>query len=146
MSSGEFGGDPPCWAHLIEDDDAGEGGLVFDLGADISRSGGAVWSLSHGGDLDANLVRLAAGEKTGAHVNREVDVLVVVRSGDGELRVDDRQRWLGPDHLALVPKGSMRTNRGRRCWYRLSERASTTWPLGISPAREGDRNEPRNSA
>ncbi|MDW3221128.1 MAG: cupin domain-containing protein [Acidimicrobiales bacterium] len=142
MSGGELGGDPPCWAHLL-DDDAGEDALVVDLGAEPSRSGGAVWSLPHGGDLDANLVRLDAGEEIGAHVNREVDVLIVVRGGDGELVVDGRRRRLGPDHLALVPKGSMRSIVAEDTGIVYLSVHRRRGPLGITPRPEKeDPDEP----
>lgn len=74
----DVGGDAPCWAHLFADatvhddavhDDAHAGaavaaasGIVVDLGATDTRGrDGVVWSLPHGGDLDANLVRLGGG-------------------------------------------------------------------------------------
>lgn len=114
MSNTELGGDPPCWAHLVDNDPGDTSSnesvrLVVDLGAAPSGSGGAVWSLPHGGDLDANLVRLEPGGGIGAHVNEEVDVLLFVQSGTGELSVDGDLRPLGADHLALVPKGSQRS-------------------------------------
>ncbi len=85
------------------------GGLVADLGAVSVGSGGAIWSLPHGGDLDANLVRLDPGAGIDSHVNNEVDVLVFVQSGTATLTVDGDTTHLGPDHLALIPKGSRRT-------------------------------------
>lgn len=85
------------------------GTLVADLGAVSVGSGGAVWSLPHGGDLDANLVRLDPGAAIDAHVNDELDVLLFVQSGTAVLTVDDQAQSLGPDHLALIPKGSRRT-------------------------------------
>lgn len=115
MSNDDIGGDPACWTHLFEDDDvdtsAGEDGvgLVVDLSAESPGPSGAVWSLPHGGDLDANLVRLDPGVGIDAHVNNEVDVLVSVRSGSAHLTIDGHTAELGPDHLALIPKGSRRT-------------------------------------
>ncbi len=85
------------------------GALVVDLGAASAGSGGAVWSLPHGGDLDANLVRLDPGAGIDAHVNNDLDVLVFVRSGTADLIVDGRTQRLSPDHLALIPKGSQRS-------------------------------------
>lgn len=109
MSAADLGGDPPCWAHLHEDDDDERGEEVVDLRKVPSGSGGVVWSLPHGGDLDANLVRLGAGDGIGAHVNDDVDVLLVVRSGAADLTVDGRIRAIGPDHVALIPRGSERS-------------------------------------
>lgn len=71
--------------------------------------GGVVWKLPHDGDLDGNLVRLAAGRSIEEHVNREVDVLVVVRAGGGELVVDGEHHALASTTLALVPRGARRS-------------------------------------
>jgi hypothetical protein len=103
----EQGGDPACWVHLFEDD---QPALVTDL-VDIEEVGGAVWSLPHGGDLDANLVRLASRACIPEHVNRDVDVLVVVRSGGGQLVVDETTHDLTETTVALVPRGSARSIR-----------------------------------
>ena len=85
----DLGGDPPCWAHLVEElsesGGAPDPGWFADLGA-VSGSGGAVWSLPHGGDLNANLVRLDASGRIGEHINDDVDVLLFVQSGGGEPR------------------------------------------------------------
>lgn len=108
------GGDPPCWAHLLDENGLDRpmqdgGPVVVDLGVARSGSGGAIWSLPHGGDLDANLVRLDPGTEIGSHVNNDVDVLVFVQSGTAELTVDEQTRQLAADHLALIPKGSQRS-------------------------------------
>lgn len=71
--------------------------------------GGVVWKLPHDGDLDGNLVRLAAGGVIDEHVNGEVDVLVVVRSGGGRLTVDGTAHELTPSTVALVPVGTRRS-------------------------------------
>ena len=55
---------------------------------------GVVWSLPHGGDLDANLVRLGPDAAIGEHRNDEVDVLIYVQSGSGELRGTGRSSTL----------------------------------------------------
>ena len=103
----EQGGDPACWAHLFDDD---QQALVADL-VDVEEVGGAVWSLPHGGDLDANLVRLAPKACIPDHVNRELDVLIVVRSGGGELVVDESAHTLTETTVALVPRDSSRSIR-----------------------------------
>lgn len=83
--------------------------VVADLGS-LSPGGGpgAVWSLPHGGDLDANLVRLRAGDVIDTHVNDDVDVLVYVQSGGGDLTVDDDEHHLRSDVLVLIPRGARR--------------------------------------
>ena len=107
--SGDAGGDPACWLHLIDDAapplDPVE--QVVDLGA--RRSGnGVVWSLSPGTDLDARLVRLLPGHGSGEHADDDADVLLLVRSGSGELTVDGSCYRLRSDVLALVPRGCRR--------------------------------------
>src|SRR3954471_21701055 len=83
--------------------------VVADLDL-VDRSGGAgaLWSLPHGGDLDANLVRLGPGEAIGAHVNTEVDVLVVGIAGLGTVDVDGAVHDLRPSRVVLVPKDRQR--------------------------------------
>ena len=107
----DLGGDPPCWAHLVEElsesGGAPDPGWFADLGA-VSGSGGAVWSLPHGGDLNANLVRLDASGRIGEHINDDVDVLLFVQSGGGELGVGDRRQHLAENHLVLIPRGAPR--------------------------------------
>lgn len=111
--SHDQGGDPPCWAHLFADGGgctAGPDGVVLvDLAAtDTTGPSGVVWSLPHGGDLDANVVHLGAGDAIGAHVNDEVDVLISVVAGRGVLTVADTTVQLRPGVLALIPRGHRR--------------------------------------
>lgn len=105
--SSDLGGDPPCWAHMLFGEEpparADDDGVIIDLGAVSVRGNGVVWSLPHGGDLDANLVRLEPGARIGEHVNDEVDVLIFVQAGTGRLLLGGAELALGPDHLALIP-------------------------------------------
>lgn len=83
--------------------------VVVDVGAvDISNRTGAVWSLPHGGDLDVNLVHLDAGRTIGSHVNDEVDVVLVVLAGSGEVTIGGAVHQLRVDVLAAIPKGAGR--------------------------------------
>lgn len=84
--------------------------VVVEQGVDeVDGEGGVVWKLPHDGDLDGNLVRLAAGGRIDEHVNAEVDVLMIVRAGTGELTVDGERHVLTPTTLALVPRGTSRS-------------------------------------
>ena len=84
--------------------------LVVEADVDAAHGiGGVVWKLPHDGDLDGNLVRLAPGRAIDEHVNTEVDVLVVVRSGAGRLAVDGTEHDLTPTTVALVPVGARRS-------------------------------------
>lgn len=69
---------------------------------------GVVWSLPHGGDLDANVVRVAAGEAIDEHVNDEVDVLMIVWSGAGDLTVGDESVTLEPGVVVSIARGRRR--------------------------------------
>jgi quercetin dioxygenase-like cupin family protein len=68
---------------------------------------GALWRLD-GEDLQANLVWLGPGDRIDPHRNDEVDVLVVVVSGRGELTLDGQVYPLAPMVLAHLPKGTVR--------------------------------------
>jgi len=83
--------------------------LVKDLG-ELSLLGpsGAVWGLDSA-QLNANLVTLRAGESMPEHCNDEVDVLLIVRSGSGDLSIDDAVHAIGADTVALIPMGARRS-------------------------------------
>ena len=68
---------------------------------------GARWRLD-GEDLQANLVRLDRGDRIEPHRNDEVEVLVVVVSGRGELTLDGQVHQLAPMVIAHLPKGTIR--------------------------------------
>jgi quercetin dioxygenase-like cupin family protein len=68
---------------------------------------GALWRLD-GADLQANLVRLGPGDRIEAHRNDEVEVLMVVVLGRGELTVDGRVHRLAPMALVHLPRGAVR--------------------------------------
>jgi quercetin dioxygenase-like cupin family protein len=68
---------------------------------------GARWRLD-GEDLQANLVRLDRGDCIQAHRNDEVEVLVVVVAGRGELTLDGQVHQLAPMVVVHLPKGTVR--------------------------------------
>jgi quercetin dioxygenase-like cupin family protein len=68
---------------------------------------GARWRLD-GADLQANLVRLDQGDRIAPHRNDEVEVLVVVVFGRGELALDGQVHQLAPMVIAHLPKGTVR--------------------------------------
>lgn len=113
----DLGGESACWAHFLEELDTDE---RFDApaGIDLARptaidhgGDGAVWSLPHGGDLDANLVHLTAGRVIEEHVNDEVDVLVVGWDGTAVLTLDEGSTTIRRGVVALIPRGRRRTIR-----------------------------------
>lgn len=95
---------------------------------------GVHWSMAAGRDLNANLVHLDPGGRIGQHVNAEVDVLIVVLSGEGRLVLDGAGRDLAPHVLALAPAGARREIvAGRRgmTYLTIHRRRGL---LGIGPA------------
>lgn len=106
---------------------------VVDLSAMADESGGAIWSLAHGGDLDANLVRLEPDAGVGEHVNNDVDVLLVARSGDGTVTIDGSGHPLGPDHVALIPRGAARSITAGRSGFTYMSVHRRRSPLTINP-------------
>jgi quercetin dioxygenase-like cupin family protein len=76
------------------------------LAAGGSRPG-TLWRLD-GEDLQVNLVRLGPGDRIEPHRNDEVDVLVVVVHGRGELTLDGQVHQLAPMVTAHLPKGTVR--------------------------------------
>src|SRR5215218_11308080 len=68
---------------------------------------GARWRLDRE-DLQANLVRLDPGDRIQPHRNDEVEVLVAVVLGRGELTFDGQVYQLAPMVVAHLPKGTVR--------------------------------------
>lgn len=89
-------------------------GEPIDLAVFVSEAagrGGVVWTLEAGEDLNANLVRFAAGQGVGEHVNDEVDVVFVGVSGVGSVIVEGEEHGLSGGTLVFVPKESRRSTR-----------------------------------
>lgn len=86
---------------------------VVDLveAADENLPAGVGWHLAGAADLNANLVSFQAGQGVAAHVNDEVDVLIVGIVGEGEVRVDDVGYPLRPAVAVLIPRGARRETR-----------------------------------
>jgi len=61
------------------------------------------------GDLNVNLAHLDPGSEIADHVNDDVDVLVVVLSGSGQLRVGETHHDLVPNTLAYLARGDRRS-------------------------------------
>jgi quercetin dioxygenase-like cupin family protein len=74
--------------------------------------GGVLWKLAESGrQLDANLVRLAPGDRITAHTETQLDVLVLVVSGDGLLGTGPAEapQRLAEGALAWLPHGAQRS-------------------------------------
>jgi len=125
----EYGGDPPCWAHLFDEETADieietetraepseTAGLSTGLGqivdlAAVARSATAPGPIltRQSEDLDVNLLVFGSGDGVDEHVNAEVDVLLVGVTGAGAVTIDGTRRILRAGHAIVIPKG---TNRG----------------------------------
>jgi quercetin dioxygenase-like cupin family protein len=98
---------------------------------------GALWRLD-GEDLQANLVWLGRGDCIEPHRNDEVDVLVVVVSGRGELTLNGQVHQLAPMALAHLPKGTIRAVvavDGPLAYLSVHRRRSTGLRLGQQAER-----------
>src|ERR671917_632988 len=87
----------------------GDADSAVDL-ASLAAAGdrpGALWRLD-GEDLQANLIRLDLRDRIKPHRNDEVEVLMVVVAGRGELTLDGQVHPLAPMALVHVPNGTVR--------------------------------------
>jgi quercetin dioxygenase-like cupin family protein len=72
--------------------------------------GGAVWRLTPAArQLDANLVRLPPGTRRPGHVEPDLDVLLCVVHGSGELVTQGVRQELEPGCVAWLPHGMERS-------------------------------------
>jgi quercetin dioxygenase-like cupin family protein len=82
--------------------------VLCDVGAPAERAG-VQWKLAEPGrQLDANVVRLSPGAVVDTHTEPELDVLVLVVEGDGELSSGESAEALAEGALCWLPKGSSR--------------------------------------
>ncbi|MFF2202137.1 cupin domain-containing protein [Streptomyces sp. NPDC058145] len=82
------------------------------LAADPPVPSGVLWKLAEGGrQLDANVVRLAPGARVDTHTEPNLDVLVLVVSGNGVLGkgARDEPEPLAEGALLWLPHGSTRS-------------------------------------
>lgn len=73
-------------------------------------SAGALWKLAESGrQLDANVVHLPPHQRVDTHSEPDLDVLLLVVSGDGTLRSPHRPQRLAEGTLLWLPHGSARS-------------------------------------
>ena len=80
------------------------------LDAAANQRAGVIGSLV-GADLNVNLVRLTADEYLEAHINAEVDVLLVGVAGAGVVELAEGEEPLAPGAALYIPKGARRAIR-----------------------------------
>jgi len=150
------GGDPPCWAHLFDDqaclDPNHAEGVVaspitartgnderatVDLAAitQAASAPGAAWT-HESEDLHVNLLVFASGEGVAEHVNDEVDVLVVSIAGTGAVTVDGTRHILSTGQALVIPKSARRSTTGMSApfAYLTCHRRRA----GLRPSRDSD--------
>ncbi len=71
---------------------------------------GPVWTHASA-DLNVNLLRFDGGRGVPAHVNQEVDVLVIAVAGEGIIEIDGSPRRITAGQLCVIPKGVTRAIR-----------------------------------
>ena len=78
-------------------------------GDDAPDAAGAVWKLAmRQRDLDSNIIRLPPGRGIDSHVGPDLDVLLLVLAGTGELGTERGSVDLRPGLLAWLPRRSRR--------------------------------------
>ncbi|MDI9835290.1 cupin domain-containing protein [Streptomyces sp. KAU_LT] len=85
--------------------------LLCDVTAltDAPASAGVLWKLTEPGrQLDANVVHLPPGGRVDTHVEPELDVLLLVVTGDGTVTGPDGDTPLTAGALLWLPRGSRR--------------------------------------
>jgi quercetin dioxygenase-like cupin family protein len=87
--------------------------VLCDTGELIARAtaeAGALWRLGEPGrQLDANVVRLPPGQRVDTHAEPDLDVLLLVLSGDGALGTADGTMRLAEGTLLWLPHTSSRS-------------------------------------
>jgi quercetin dioxygenase-like cupin family protein len=85
-------------------------GNTGELAAADPEATGAVWRLAEPGrQLDANLVRVPPRGSIDAHAEPDLDVLLLVVSGDGTLGSAAGPHPVEPGSLVWLPHGSVRS-------------------------------------
>ncbi|MEU3600292.1 cupin domain-containing protein [Streptomyces sp. NPDC006798] len=76
-------------------------------GPDGGGGGGAVWRLAESGrQLDADVVRVPPGSRIDSHAETDLDVLLYVIGGGGELETPAGAQPLEPGCVAWLPHGA----------------------------------------
>lgn len=109
--------------------------IPFAALAEQAAGSGPIWG-HESADLDITLLSWRAGAEIAAHVNDDVDVLLIGVAGTGDVSVGDETIRLEPGRALLIPKGAARSFRcGSARWSYLSvhRRRRGLWPTVGSP-------------
>ncbi len=96
-----------------------------------------------GDDLAVNVIALNPGERIAPHVNAEVDVLLVVVSGEGIITTRGQDVPVQAGHLVVIGKGVERGIRAGavRLVYATCHRRRDPLRPGIVPTRGDNRRQ-----
>jgi quercetin dioxygenase-like cupin family protein len=85
---------------------------IIDIAASLRQANndGPIWSVNSE-QLNVNLLRLPTGDSVAAHANTELDVVLVIFEGSGELMVDGVAYDLRPGCAVVIPRGATRAIR-----------------------------------
>ncbi|MFK0250413.1 cupin domain-containing protein [Amycolatopsis azurea] len=88
--------------------------ILCDASVEIAESEtatiGILWRLSETGrQIDANLVQLAPQQHIDVHAEPDLDVLIVVMDGTGDLRAGNLTMRLAEGLVVWLPRGSSRS-------------------------------------
>lgn len=79
------------------------------LAAAGASTGGSIWQLEPGArDLDSNIIALPAGDEIGLHIGPDLDVLVLVLQGSGQLHTELDVVELQQGTLVWLPRNAQR--------------------------------------
>jgi quercetin dioxygenase-like cupin family protein len=157
----EYGGDPPCWAHLFEEETTGvvnetgdraptsdpallntahEQGVDLAALARAATAPGSAWT-HQSEDLNVNVLVFASGEGVAEHINTEVDVLLVGIAGAGAVTVDETRQILRAGQALVISKNARRSTKGVSApfAYLTCHRRRA----GLRPSRPGEHVPPR---
>jgi mannose-6-phosphate isomerase-like protein (cupin superfamily) len=98
--------------------------------SDGAAHSGPQWS-HESTDLDLTLLSWRSQQQVAAHVNDEVDVVLVGVAGTGDVTVNGEMYRLGPGQALLIPKGaerSMQCTDGRWSYLSVHRRRRGLWP------------------
>ncbi|MFF8957503.1 hypothetical protein [Streptomyces sp. NPDC014894] len=105
--------------------------------------GGALWRLTaQGRQLDANLIRIPAGEEVAGHVEPDLDVLLCVVAGGGELEAGAGWERLEAGSVVWLPRGVRRGVRAGDAGLAYVTAHRRRPGLGIRPAAPAEGGEP----
>jgi mannose-6-phosphate isomerase-like protein (cupin superfamily) len=111
--------------------------MTIDLRALAGGGSGIVWSQATE-DLNLNLMVLEPDVQIAAHVNAELDVLLVAVEGQGTIVIDERSEDVQAGQAIVIPRGARRSIRAgaeRFAYLTCHRRRRGLWPGPLQRAQ-----------